>query len=234
MREDSEAVESLMKLYIKPLLIVKPYCNSSDLSLFDDAKKLFKRNVTDEYISGFQEKFIEMMSANQSAEPTVDTSPTPSYSQVTLPTCDENVQIEIYKYCKVLHDKWLGAYSEEDIKLENYFDEYYHFIDCYYNDISNIALINVRTIIDAFFESLNSKAMNLVSFISKILGTNKMMFNMSFNFISLKNGVYQEKMKKMFKPIPYLEMAEAEVKPHYIILYNGEASAHLDIMVVNI
>ena len=108
MREDSEAVESLMRLYIKPLLIVKPYNNSSDLSLYEDASKLFKRNVTDDYITGFQEKFIEMMSASESAEPTLDTSPTPSYSQVTPPTCDENVQIEIYKYCKVLKDVGLG------------------------------------------------------------------------------------------------------------------------------
>lgn len=221
-REDTELMSNLMDFYIKPLLIVKPFSNS--ISLNDYKQENFKNNYRN-YVDGFNEQLTKMLKDKRDA----DNKAKETKSTVKDPKTDENIEIAFYKYCKIFHDKWLGSFNEDDWLLENFFEKHFHFIDSFYNNIGKKLNLNMTNIADNLKTSIENKGCELISFISRIAQHNGVGFQCVQNFMDLNDQNYVENMRKMFKPIPYVNMSTPDSIPHFVFIYNGEPSSHLAI-----
>lgn len=153
-----------------------------------------------------------------------------SLSSVSLSSDTDDIKYGVYVYIKMLYDKWISA----DLDITNYKFETmfggdnptFHFIDSYYNKIGKSYYINISTLVKMLIDSQTQNGYSLLSLLSNLYASNKMQFLCIQNFADLANS---EMMKKMFKPIPYIEMTEPNNHPDFVVLYPGEASSKLDV-----
>ena len=143
------------------------------------------------------------------------------------------MRIELYRYLKQVHDKWIPSTTFDDWKYERFFDDStrqskIYFIDSYYNKIGQKLLISPSQVKDRYNTSMGNRDVNehMLSFITDILGTSRCMFMCIQNFqdMTTKDG-----METMFKPIPYNDMGSVKRSPDFVVVYPYEASKNLNL-----
>lgn len=143
------------------------------------------------------------------------------------------MRIELYRYLKQVHDKWIPSTTFDDWKYERFFDDStrqskIYFIDSYYNKIGQKLLISPSQVKDRYSTSMGNRDVNehMLSFITDILGTSRCMFMCIQNFqdMTTKDG-----METMFKPIPYNDMGSVKRSPDFVVVYPYEASKNLNL-----
>lgn len=151
------------------------------------------------------------------------------------PNATTDIKVAVYRYCKLLYDKWLGGLTEEkfvsDWTQNRFFDEtsnsaqdqYFHFIDCYYNKVGQRVPINLGYLCEQIQNCWQQDQYSLLTLLSDMYAKNKMQFLCVQNFKSLTDG-----METLFDPISYLEMAEPKRHPNFIVVYPYESSSKLD------
>lgn len=182
------------------------------------------------FLTGFIEKLKDIYDDGQS-----DDSTTTELAKDC--NTDPDIKIGVYRYLKLLYDKWIaGSVFETDFKMEKFFGlnpdsmdddhRYFYFIDSYYNKIGNLLLINIGDFKDQMLNCQMQDGYTLLSFLSYLCSKNKCNFLCIQNFMDLGNI---ENFKRVFNPVSVMDMKTPDVTPNFIIQYTYEPSSHLDI-----
>lgn len=222
LRETSEIVDKLSELYIQPVLFVpfnewlKIDGEDQEYATIDNLKSYFK---------GFHEKYTKLVGLGDEANK--NTNP--------LETADvsKHIKIALYKYLKILYDKWLQAtYYQptcaEHWGVKEFFKKHFHFIDQNYVNCEDI-YFDMKGMSDDFDASFNQETFSFLSFLSNALNKTQCAFYPVQNFLNYYNEESASKMKNMFKPIPYNDaFAEAptpdQIYPDFVVMYKSEES----------
>ena len=155
----------------------------------------------------------------------------------------EDMKKELYRYLKLVYDKWVPAMDRDSWKFETFFDideeekikgkkgcvgHLFHFIDSFYNKIGDKLLINPRVLsekIDSILKT-NDTNMMMLGFMDYVYGQNKCMMICLQNFLDLGND---KSMDVLFKPVAYNDMPDPHRHPDFVILYPYEPSKYLDV-----
>ena len=73
--------------------------------------------------------------------------------QMVNSEASEDIKIALYRYIKLLYDRWLSGNPQNNWDVKNFF-LHWHFIDAYYNVIGDIVYVNI---INDFFINLYRK-----------------------------------------------------------------------------
>lgn len=139
-------------------------------------------------------------------------------SQVPTATGPKDPKISIYQATKRLWDSWLcGARQREtdSFVIKNwldidFFNERFHFIDTFYNDISDTCIVNAKILSDTFIDSCGQQqGWSLMSFISKIMSQAGIAFYNIQNWANLCDG---NTLAKAFVPMSYYESRNLDDK----------------------
>lgn len=142
----------------------------------------------------------------------------------------EALQVSLYNYLKTIWDKWLSGVPRKDSKTPwdfSVFKQNWHFLDAFYNKLSNDATINIQSFIQKIYDSLGQVHYNFLNFLSQVLVEDKYYIVNVQNFASV---VDDESMNNMFTPIPFYKLHPDNFKrvSDIIVMYIGEASTKLD------
>ena len=147
----------------------------------------------------------------------------------------EDLKVALYHHCKVFFDKWLAGSSLDDFderwKLGSYFnkddtrDGKFHFIDSFYNDVSNRVLVNPQVIMEDIMQSQSQDGYTLMSVLSDVLSKNRFMLFCIENF---KNLLDDEMFQKSFRPVPYNQIKVKRQNSDIVAMYSYEPSSHLE------
>ena len=148
---------------------------------------------------------------------------------------NDDIRIALYRYCKVLYDRWIGGLSAADFQKEwtvtRFFgddiayEKYFYFIDSYYS-LANDVFINVGEMCEMIQNCWSNTNYTLMSFISDLYARNKFQFFCIQNFLDFSNKDYLE---KMFLPVPTNEMTLPRKIPNFIVMFASEPSTSLDV-----
>jgi len=147
---------------------------------------------------------------------------------------NDDIKIGIYRYCKMIYDKWIAGISEEEfnksLTIEAFFDDnredkYFYFIDAYYNKAEFIK-INIGDFCDRVVSCYRNEQFSLLSFLSGLYQQNKLNFLCVQNFIDLGD---KKNLEKMFDTISFNEIRYIKDHPNFIVMYPYESSNYLDI-----
>lgn len=219
-RDGSIGVKQYVDFGLAPCIFTK---NSK--FFFNDTAKTLKVNIGD--IKSFFTGFLERLKEDTSNETVVDNSV--SQAKDTETTID--IKVGVYRYCKLLYDKWIGGMSAADFeqfKMKSFFegdDRYFYFIDAYYNYANEIP-INIGRFCDMIKESYASADFSLLSFLSSVYSENKFNFMCVQNFLDISS---RNNMIKMFDCVPYTEYWDIKRHPNFIVNFAYEASSHLEL-----
>ena len=148
---------------------------------------------------------------------------------------NDDIKISLYRYCKMIYDKWIGGLSAHDFDMEwtskrffgdNGFDKskYFFFIDEYYSNANDIFL-NVGEMCDMINNAWFQDDYTLLSYMYDIYAKNKFQFFCIQNFLDYGD---KEKFAKMFTPIPTNSMQMPNRVSNFIAMYASEKSSNLD------
>ena len=142
---------------------------------------------------------------------------------------DIDIKIALYRYLKLLYDKWIaGSIFEQQFTMEKFFegdDRFFYFIDSYYNRIGNLVLVNMGKFKDDLLDCEVQDGYTLLSFLSQTYSQNKCSLFCIQNFLDLSDS---ENLSRMFKPVALMDMDIPDVTPNFIVQYPYETSSHLD------
>ena len=188
-----------------------------------------KVNVDEGKLTNFFDAFLKRLNEEVS-EAVADTS----IAQANITKTSEDIKIGVYRYCKLLYDKWIGGTKEDEFNKmwtvhalmdENIEDKYFHFIDSYYNKIGQYIFINIGKFCKQVESCYLSDQYSLLSFLSAVYSDNK------FNLLCVQNFMDMQKldnMKKMFDCVPYTSGWNVRKHPNFIVQYPYEPSSHLE------
>jgi len=204
--------------------------------VFSKNSKYFKNNsntnvnvnigTLESFFDGFLEKIHE--------ENIYENNETNSQISQAKEPDDSNtdIKIGIYRYCKMIYDKWLAGLTDEEFEeqwtMKSFFsgeDKYFYFIDAFYN-ITDFIPINIGDFCDQIVSCYRDDQFSLLSFLSSVYAKNKFNFLCVQNFIDLGK---RENMEKMFDTVPYTENWSIKRHPNFIVMYPYESSNYLDI-----
>lgn len=143
---------------------------------------------------------------------------------------DIDIKIALYRYLKLLYDKWIaGSIFEQQFTMEKFFegdDRFFYFIDSYYNKIGNLVLVNIGKFKDDIMDCEVQDGYTLLSFLSQTYSQNRCSLFCIQNFLDLGDS---NNLSRMFKPISLMDMDIPDVTPNFIVQYPYETSSHLDL-----
>lgn len=143
---------------------------------------------------------------------------------------DPDIKIGVYRYLKLLYDKWIaGSVFEQDFTMEKFFenpDKYFYFIDSYYNKIGDLIIINMGKFKDDVLNCETQDGYTLLSFLSQTYSQNKCNFLCIQNFMDLAKP---SNLECVFQPVSMMDMNIPDVTPNFIVQYPYETSSHLDL-----
>lgn len=143
---------------------------------------------------------------------------------------DTDIKIGVYRYLKLLYDKWIaGSIFEQDFTMEKFFnsdDQYFYFIDSYYNKIGDKILVNIGDFKNDILNCEVQDGYTLLSFLSKTYSNMKCNFLCIQNFLDLGST---DNIRTMFQPVSMMDMQIPDVTPNFIVQYPYETSSHLDL-----
>ncbi len=218
-RDGSPGVKQFVDFGLAPCLFMK----SSKFFFLDEPKKI---KVEEGKLKAFFKGFLERVTEDVNEE-TMDNS----VSQAKKTETTTDIKVGVYRYCKLLYDKWIGGMSDTDFEnftMHKFFesdDKYFHFIDAYYNYANDIP-VNIGDFCDKIVESYMNADYSLLAFLSSIYSQNKFNFICVQNFLDLSD---KDNMIRMFDCVPYTDSWEVNRHPNFIVNYAYEASSHLDI-----
>lgn len=235
-KEIGIAPETIGSLYITRVTL-KPYVflkTSNKFFEFQDKSandKLIKSANVKEFLNGFVAALREAYSNSSS-----DTTDTADIERAQDCNTDTDIKLGVYRYCKLLYDKWIASsVFENEFTMEKFFGEntdsttddgrMFYFIDNFYNRIGNLVLINPGKLKDDIISAELGANYNLAGFLSRVYSVNKCNFLCVQNFMDLAD---EQKVKDTFKPIALMDMDRPKVTPNFIAMYIYEASSHLD------
>ena len=218
-RETSVANNIVTNLVLTPCTVVKP-----TKFIFDNSNKRIEvgKYVTHTYFVSFIKKLKELYKEKKE---------TSNSQKVAKLDSDNNIKITLYKYIKILWDRWLSGTNESDWNLENFYSNWY-FIDSFYNKVGQKFNLNIIEFCSDIIYSQREYSYSLLSFISKAYAKNRFSFHSVQNFMDLVKGQGAvDKMNSLFKPIPYEKIKFDDIKKHpsFILMYVNEYSSKLDI-----
>lgn len=196
-------------------------------------------NVYESYVKSFVDTLRTIHSSKGSSNDNYDSTSLKEHID-----CDDNLLLSIYLYCKNIWEKWLmplsgessSTVTDENDMNENHFDvshffKNFVFIDSYYNDISKLLKINLDSLLKSY--DGRSKDGNLFSFIGDIVAEHRCIFVGLPDFVNLGLGIDGEnadglqKMKDLFRAIPYNKMGSPRLDNHFVVIYTYPPSSTL-------
>ena len=212
-------------------VVLSPYTFMKSCDCAMNPKKEISIENGEAYLTGFFDKLKELYSTTADNNSNVDTEIAADCQT------DNDIKIGVYRYLKLLYDKWIaGSVFENDFKMEKFFgtnpdttsadDRYFYFIDSYYNKIGNKILVNVEKVKDQIINCEVAEGSTLLSFLSEMYAANRCLFLCVQNFMDLSD---EENMKKVFQPVSFMNMDPPKVTPNFIVMYTYEPSSHLDL-----
>ena len=185
-------------------------------------------NVNTGTLQSFFDGFLEKLKEEKVEDSTTNDT---QISQAEVPDdSNTDIKIGIYRYCKMLYDKWIAGLSDlefdEQWTMKAFFEnenKYFHFIDSFYNVI-NFIPINIGDFCDQIVSCFRNDQYSLLSFLSSVYAKNKFNFLCVQNFLDLGK---RENMEKMFDTVPYTEYWEINRHPNFIVMYPYESSNYL-------
>lgn len=204
--------------------------------VFSKNSKFFKSssstnvNVSPSVLEAYFDGFLEKLKSEKVGSSNIGNT---QISQAREPDdSNDDVKIGIYRYCKMLYDKWIAGISDEDFEeqwtLKAFFDDekkYFYFIDAFYN-VADFLPVNVGKFCDQIVSCFRSDQFSLLSFLSDMYSSNKFNFLCVQNFIDLGD---KKNMETMFDTVPYTEYWDIKRHPNFIVMYPYESSNYLDI-----
>ena len=219
-RDTCREMEYARDIALTPCMLVK------NCDFFDsDSNKLPKveRSVMQSFFDGF----IDAL------KPSEEKKDTDKLSLAEETETEEEIKLGIYRYCKLVYDKWVGGLTSERFRKgwtqEKFFnndDRYFYFIDSYYNEIGQDILINISEFCDYVENSWSTNNQSLLQLLSTMYSKNKMLFLCLQNFLDLSDN---NSMRTMFDPIPYNEIGLIKTNPNFVVIHPYEPSSHLDL-----
>jgi len=144
------------------------------------------------------------------------------------------MKMELYRYLKQVHDKWIPATSFEDWQFDKFFQDTkddssghcVYFIDSYYNKIGQKVLISPSEISRLIGVWLNNSDAHtsMLKMLGDMLATSRCMFLCIQNFFDMTRG-----MKDTFTPLAYNAMQGIKKHPDFVVVYPYEPSKNLNI-----
>jgi predicted chitinase len=140
---------------------------------------------------------------------------------------DKNIKIAFYKFYKNVYDKWIAGTTNGKIfntcvtgSNDRNLIDYFNFIDRGWNDIGDIAAINLNSLTTL----INNPDTNAYFYIAKILRDSNFILQILPSYINFKD---ENEVKKMFEPVTELENSNSG--PAYVCIKAGGNSKNLDI-----
>ena len=173
-----------------------------------------------DYYNSFVENFEEDLA--QSNVAAVPADPDEDYEQL------KDFYLAAYNDFKIIYDSWIAGNEEEDLSYnacgtagKKLFD-YFRFIDRAFNDIGDIACINL----DSVANLTDSSTINVYYFLAKILRDNNFILQILPSYINFKDP---SEVAKMFKPITNISERNSNSGPTYLCIYGNGNSEVLNI-----
>lgn len=190
---------------------------------------LLNSNHLKKYLKVFFDKLREIY--KQNSEDSKSSSKTDRAKADTVSSKD--IKIAIYRYCKLLYDKWIAGDTMKDkYTMEYFFDQRdsdkkgaFIFIDAFYKRIGQKMIVNIGDFMQRIVACQSQQQSTLLSFFSAVYAYNKFNFFCINNFLDLAE---KENLVNMFRPIPYLDMEIPQNNPNFIVMFPYESSSHLD------
>ena len=219
-RETSSALSAITKLILKPCMVIKPtkYINNKI------TKTIGTNGNGKAYLKSFLTKLKELYKKDY------ETAKAEPYQINPINTSD-HIKVSLYKYIKILYDKWLSGTQLNDWILKNFYEKHWYFIDSFYNKVGDRVMMDMNIFSSDILYSQKESGFSLLSFISKCYASNRFAFHCVQNFMDLKNEDKEEKFKKMFEAIPYNEIDFQNINfiPSFILMYTYEYSSKLNV-----
>lgn len=207
-------------IVLTPCILVK---NNSFFKLGNETYPKVDPAVMQNFFDGFI----------QAMKPSEETMDKDKLSIAKETETEEDIKLGVYRYCKLVYDKWVGGITEAKFRndwTENSFfegtDRYFYFIDGYYNEIGQDLLINISDFCEIVKNSWTTNNQSLLQLLSTMYSRNKMLFLCLQNFLDLSD---RNSMIDMFDPMPYTEIGNIKTKPNFVVIHPYEPSSHLDI-----
>lgn len=225
-RDNSPAMMRTVRLILAPCIFVK---NTAFFTKNIDNAVRIDKGILENYLNGFIDEISSTIDGTGNANNSI--------SQADKTNTAEEIKIGIYRYCKLLYDKWVGGLSEKEFHntwtMDRFFDgiderhdKYFHFIDAYYNKIGDEVLINMGEFMKQIYGSWQSSQLSLLSFLSSLYSKNKMTFLCVQNFADLSDTV---SMSNMFDTLAYTDHWNVKRNPNFLVVYPYEPSSHLEL-----
>lgn len=240
--ENNEMVQSLTENLLTMVLITKGNVNYNAKISSHMPNVEFDPSWIDTYFSAFLDKLRVLHKFKE--EDVIDNNGVLKLAKPAKKTTEE-MKIELYRYLKLLYDKWIPTNSMSSWNMKTFFDKdndkeaeeiralnggghMFHFIDSYYNKVGNRLLINIGKLAGRLTQLLNSNDVSvmMLGFMADIYSDNKCMMLCIQNFADMSK---KDNMMKMFKPIPYNSMPSPRRHPDFVVVYPYEPSKNLDI-----
>jgi len=236
--ENNEMVQSLTENLLTMVLITKGNVNYNAKISSHTPNVEFDPSWIDTYFSAFLDKLRVLHKFKE--EDVIDNNGVLRLAKPAKKTTEE-MKIELYRYLKLLYDKWIPTNSKSSWSMKTFFDKdaeeiralnggghLFHFIDSYYNKVGNRLLINIGKLAGRLTQLLNSNDVSvmMLGFMADIYSDNKCMMLCIQNFADMSQ---KDNMMKMFKPIPYNSMPSPKRHPDFVVVYPYEPSKNLDI-----
>ena len=235
-REDSEFTNRLTNELMGATLVAKGNVNHYKNYNFDD-KGLSRSGLTlnstaaINYLDAFLKRLRELYGVKDENKGGDAIKQAKSPSKTT-----EDMKKELYRYLKLVYDKWIPSNRKECWKYLTFFGEedcegnghLFHFIDSFYNKIGDKLLINPMKLSQKLDAALKANDVNtmMLGFMADIYSQNKCMLMSLQNFMDFGE---KNKMETMFTPIPYNEMSTPHKHPDFVVVYPYEPSKYLNV-----
>lgn len=236
-KEDSEIMNTTVNNLMSIVLITKGNVNHYD-GVTSNGLELDEYIATS-YLDGFLERLRTLYSTTTESSGGDGVQLVKSSDKTT-----EDMKKELYRYLKLVYDKWVPALDKESWEFETFFNEederkirdnrgcdghLFHFIDSFYNKIGDKLLINPRLLSDKIDAALQAKNINtmMLGFMADVYSQNKCMMMCLQNFLDF--GSKDGGMATMFKPIPYNDMPKPHKHPDFVVVYPYEPSKYLNV-----
>lgn len=218
------AVEKIVVDLFKPCVVLR----GTDYYMADDVVTPLTESQLTSYIGGFIEGLRENMPETIKENGTQESTQAEIDEFKTI----KEVKVSLYSYLKRIWDKWLAGSGEESNGkiLWEYtkFKDRWHYIDSYYNKIGTEASINVLDFKRDIKNAYQQAGYSALSLMSSTYGHSGFNLMCTQSFMSM---VTDEKMKDIFKAIPYKDIDFSDVSsvPDFVVVYIYEPSSKLDL-----
>lgn len=224
-RENSDIIKKITSQLLSPCLLInsikKPIQVNNNYNNVDNLQNINLTTLS-MYINGFIEGLKNNCPKESNA---VNTNTVEAFKT------HEQIKVSLYNYLKIIWDRWLSGNPKVNGKSKwdlSELKERWHYLDSFYNKLTDKATINVFDFIKDIVNSYDTIGASALSVMSSTYARSRFVLMCVQNFASL---IDNELMKDMFKPIPYNKIDPSMIKsvPDFIVMYTNEPSSKLDI-----